>query len=466
MNHDSVFRILAFVGFAFGAVHVGPILIALAYGELPEAGTLFVPLIGLTLASSLILVSFRKPTRKSQPLDGLAVVVLSWIVLPLVAGIPFAFATIHDNFLEAWHEAVSCLTTSGHSVLTLENPWPTSLIVYRGFLHLFGGLLTLVTVVSVFAAINLGGAGIHRTELFTIPEDDFFEALPHIVKVVLSVTLILTFIVFLLIWFSSGQIRVAFSDAISVTTTGWVDPERTIPRNIFHQLTLVIGLIVSSVGLIFLLHIRDFKNDERLIDPEVLTFAFLLIVFSILAIFAGSSIWSAIAWATSSLSTSGIKITNNPVVDEYYIALWLLPALIGGSGLSTAGGVKLARAYLFAKKTLLEFQHCAYPHSNQTLKFRGHKQSEKVIVGIYVYLVAYFAVTTIVSIGLGFSGQDYGSALTGAVGAISNSGFLVNWSTENGINSFSHILLILGQILGRMEILALIPVLSLEFWRR
>lgn len=466
MNHASVFRILALVGLAFAAAHIAPILIALVYGELSEAGALAIPLIGLTLMSSLILVSFSKSTRKSQPVDGLAVVMLCWTFLPLVAGIPFAFATSHDNFIEAWHEAVSCLTTSGHSVLTIEKPWATSLIVYRGFLHLFGGLLTLVTVVSVFAAINLGGAGIHRTELFTIPEDDFFDALPHTVKVVLSVSLIYTFIVFLLVWFSSGQIRDAFSDAISVTTTGWVDPERTIPKNFIHQLTLVIGLIISSVGLIFLFHIRDFKFNGQRFDPEALTFAFLLIVFSFLAIFAGSNVWSAIAWATTSLSTSGIEITSNPVVEGNYIALWLLPALIGGSALSTAGGIKLARAYLFAKKTLLVFQHCAYPHSNQYLEFRRFKQSENVINGISVYLVAYFAITTAITIGLTFSGLGYAPALVGAIGGVSNSGFLMEWSTQNGINSFSHILLILGQILGRLEILALIPVLSLEFWRR
>ena len=466
MNHASVFRILAVICLAFGGIHVAPLLTALIYGEIAEAVSFAVPLIGLVLVSTLILLGFTKPTRKSLPHDGLAVVALCWIILPLVGGIPFAFATQHDIYIEAFHEAVSCLTTSGHSVLTLEEPWGVSMIVYRGVLHLFGGVLSLVTFASVIAAINLSGVGIHRTQLLTIPEDRFFDTVPQTVKVVLSVTSVVTLILFFILWIASGQIRVAFSDAISVATTGWVDPERVIPQNIIHQLTLVLGLFLSSAGLVVLLHFRDRKFKNILRDPELLTFTFLLVLFSLLAIFAGSTVWSALGWAVTTLSTSGIEITNSPVIEGNYIALWIIPALIGGSCLSTAGGIKLARVYLISRISLTVFQRGASPSTEAHLSFRNHKLSETVIIGIASYLVAYIAIATVLALGLAFSGQGYASALTGAVGSVSNSGFLVDWSSEAGLNPFSHLLLILGLILGRMEVLALIPVLSLEFWRK
>lgn len=466
MNHASVIRILAAIGLAFGGLHVVPILGALIYGETTNVAVFLVTLIGLTLASSLVLVSFSKPTRRSHQLDGLAVVVLCWTVLPIVASIPFAFSTNHNNYIEALHEAVSCLTTSGHSVLTLEEPWTVSMIIYRGVLHLFGGLLSLVTVATVFATINFKDLGIRITELLRVSEDSFFDSVPKVILLVLSIFSIFTFVLFLLIWFSSGQMGVALSDAISVSTTGWVNPERTIPSNSIHQSILIVGLILSTIGLTFLFHVRDRKFGDIFREEEVLTFILLLVFFSILAIFAGSNLWSAVAWATTSLSTSGIEIARSPVIEGNYIALWLVPALIGGSALSTAGGIKLVRLFLLGKIVLLEFQHGADPHSSETLNFKNKPLSEDVKIGISVYVIGYFAVTTAIALGVAFSGQEYSRALTGAVGAISNSGFLIQWSTGEGVNLFGHLLLIIGQILGRLEVLALIPVLSLEFWRR
>lgn len=466
MNHASVLRVLAATGLAFGGIHLLPLVVALFIGEITEAGALLIPLVSLSLLSSLILVGINKPSRKSQPHDGLAVVVLSWILIPLIAGIPFAFATSHENYVEAIHEAVSCLTTTGHSVLTLDKPWPVSLVIYRGVLHFFGGVLSLVTVVSVFAAINIGGSGIHRTELFTIPEGSFFDTFPHIVKTVLTIVATVILMMFLIIWLTTGQVILAFSDAISVATTGWVDPERLSPQNLIHQIALLSGLILSTVGLVVLLHSHERNIGSIFRDPEVLTFTFLLIVFGFFGVLAGSSVWSAICWVTSSLSTSGIEITDSPLFNWNYIALWIIPALIGGSGLSTAGGIKLGRAYLLARRTLLEFQRGAYPHSKLNLSFRGHRQSDNVIIGIGVYLIAYIAVTTAITTGLTFLGQDYPSALTSAVGSVSNAGFLVSASNSVEYSTANHIILIIGQILGRLEVLALVPVLNLEFWRR
>ncbi|MEL6244654.1 MAG: potassium transporter TrkG [Pseudomonadota bacterium] len=465
MNHISVVRVLSAVWLGLSALMLIPLGVAVAYGEVAQQFALAATLGGVALVALLILLLTAKPKRTARSTDGLAVAVLWWIVTPVVAGVPFVLGTAEESIFSGVHEAMSCLGTSGHTVITLgPNGWPESLLVYRAVLHLIGACVATATAASVFAAINLGGAGIHRTELFTIPDESFFDAVPRVVIAAAGVIGLILFVVFIGIVTATGDPRLAFFDAVSVATTGWVDPLRSAPSSTAHQVILMLGLVAATVGLAVLFEIKRGAMLSAIRDPEWATFVVLATAIIALCLMAGLTGWEALGWTISMVSTSGIEVDAFNWRDPAPLALIVLPAFIGGSGLSAAGGVKLGRLFVLARRASLEFAQLGYPKSKLTLTFRGRVQSQKAVIGVWVYLIGYILAVSALALALAFLGEDFTPSVLSAVGATANVGPLVE-QADVAFNATGHTIMVVAQILGRLEILAVLPALNPSFWR-
>ena len=200
-------------------------------------------------------------------------------------------------------------------------------------------------------------------------------------------------------------------------------------------------------------------------DPEVVALSGSLLGIAFLAFLAGVPIFSALGWSVSSLSTSGIAIADPLRVERIPLVLVLFPVLIGGSALSAAGGVKLARLIVLSKRVALEFTQLGYRGSVQTFSFRGRRQSEETVMGVWVYLVGYIIAVVLGILLLSLIGQPFPYAIRTAVGSLTNAGHILA-----GAGDLSEPALqlgaILGMILGRIEVIALVPALSPVFWQR
>ena len=105
-----------------------------------------------------------------------------------------------------------------------------------------------------------------------------------------------------------------------------------------------------------------------------------------------------------------------------------------------------------------------FRNSVVALTYRNRAQDESEIIGIWVYVIAYIAAMTALFLVLSFLGNEFALSLADSVGAISNSGWLIDPDVERGQG---HTLSLIGaMILGRLEVLALIPALSPSFWQR
>ena len=155
---------------------------------------------------------------------------------------------------------------------------------------------------------------------------------------------------------------------------------------------------------------------------------------------------------TESLSTE---------LGEPSFMLVLILTFIGGAALSTAGGVKLARVLILAERSRLEFSRLGFPNAVAPFIFRGRLKDDTVIVGVWVYLVAYLLAVVLISLVLALFGRDYPSALRISVGALSNAGHLL----PAGMTEGEALVTGLAMILGRIEVLALLPILRPGFWR-
>tara|TARA_R110000772_G_scaffold209579_2_gene320141 strand:+ start:162 stop:1568 length:1407 start_codon:yes stop_codon:yes gene_type:complete len=467
MNYASIVRVLALIMLILAGSALLPTLVAAIAGETDQVVAFVVMATGITVLATSVLLLTPKPERKARPSDALAVVIIWWFVAPFAAALPFVLGVPDRSLLHAIHEAASCLTTTGHTVVLTEgSSWPASLVVWRGILHILGGLASITTAASVLAAINLGGPGIHRTVLFTVPETSFFDAVPRVARAVFAMMIICIIVLLGLLIMSGVPFPRALSDSVSAITTGLVDPyalgRRALPP--FPNLILGAGLIVGALGLAVWLPLKDRKPRAALMDPETLVFLFLIAAFATLVIPIGVSLGDGVAWALSDLSTSGLTFTNSPVRESIPLPILVLPSLIGGSALSAAGGVKIARLIVLGRRADQEFRQLGYRRSVLGFRFRDRDLDERSVIGVWVYLIAYIVAVFVMMIGFSFLSLPFEETIRLSIGGLTNSGALLLGHTDN-LDGGTTGLLILSMLLGRLEILAVIPALSPSFWR-
>ena len=460
---------LAYMGLGLGGAMGLPLLVAILAGEVQQILAFSLTGILTLVMAGMILLLTGTPERPARVNDGLAVAILWCFGAPIPAALPFVFGTAEPSFLAGLHEAVSCLTTTGHSVIDLDgNAWPLSLLVWRGVLHFLGMMFSLTLAATVFAALGFAGPGIHRSFLFTVPEGNFFDAIPRAVRAIFVICSCLILFVFSALISNGAPLNEALSLAISVASTGLVDPGgyAGFEGNGLGYAALFIGLLLAASGLSVMMNLRPRQLRHAEIDPELYLLIGLTIFVAFLGFSGGLNFFASLGWALSTLSTSGLPLGVSIAEARATLPLsvLVLPALIGGSALSTAGGIKLARIIILIRRATQEFARLGFQNSVVGLMFRQRQQKETAVLGVWVYLIAYIAAVSTIFIALSFLNIEFGEAIAQATGAISNSGWLISPS-ENSSTSY-HLTLTLAMILGRLEILALLPALNLNFWSR
>src|SRR3546814_8143599 len=102
----------------------------------------------------------RSPMTRLSLRQAFLLVAISWIVLPLLAGLPFAFSDLNLTFADAYFETVSGLTTTGSTVIVGLDNAPPGVLLWRSLLHWLGGVGIIGMAVAVLPEI-----GRHTSEL-------------------------------------------------------------------------------------------------------------------------------------------------------------------------------------------------------------------------------------------------------------------------------------------------------------
>lgn len=146
-------------------------------------------------------------------------------------------------------------------------------------------------------------------------------------------------------------------------------------------------------------------------------------------------------------------------------------AIVGGGVATTAGGVKLLRVYVLYLQGLGEMQRLVHPSIvvAQTKASRRIRQKGAQIAWVFFMLFAMsLAFATIALTGLGAGFED---ALVMSIASLTNAGPLTQVAAETPIDlvaqtSAVKAVLCAVMVLGRLETLAIIALLSPELWHK
>lgn len=471
MNPSAILRSIALGAGVVGVSALVPFALAWHWHGFKESVPFLVSVLSGAFTFALIHVLVPRPRRAASARDLLVAMAGWWTVTPFVAAPAFMAGLVGLDFGAAYLEALSCLTTTGATLTggdtSSSGRLPGAWIAWRGILHVFGGVGSLAAALTVLPALNFGGVGMHRSRLFTGTADGFVPAFVRTLGAS-ALTFGVLFLLVNLAYAVSGLAPArALSLSVSALTTGLVDPvaDRMSAVGDGPRLVTLLALYVSVISFPTLLALRAWPR-RLLADTEALAIAGAILLAGALASWLAGLAFGleSLVWAASHLATSGLMTELlSRGMGEGALQLALILTLIGGSALSTTGGIKMARILVLSERSRLEFVRLAHENRVAPFVYRGRARDDVVVSGVWVYLVSFMLAIMALMLVLSLGQRDFAEALKFSVGVFSNAGHMTDLASLRGLEAVA---VAVGLIAGRLEVLALLPLLRPGFWRQ
>ena len=187
-------------------------------------------------------------------------------------------------------------------------------------------------------------------------------------------------------------------------------------------------------------------------------------------------LWGIFFTVTSYLVTMGNESNvwfndfHYPTSEMTVVALMGL-TIIGGGVATTAGGVKLLRVYFLYRNAAQEVDMMLHPNSIPSKKGKGlisDNKSNRLMA--WVFFMLFMAALAFFTLIFSMLFNDIGPGLALSVSALTTTGPLfVNAGYElllTDVNEIYKFLLGIAMILGRLEILVIVALVSPSVWRK
>ena len=431
----------------------------------------------------------RKPLPELQIRDGMLLVSMCWIVLPLVASGPllmyFEQAGRPISFTWAYFEAMSGLTTTGATVLSGLDNLPASINVWRCFLQWIGGMGILVLAVAILPLLGVGGTQLFRAESTGPMKDNkLTPRIKETAKGLWSVYCVMSLACVLAYWWGGMSPLDAWLHMFSTMSLGGLSSHDA-SFAYFNSATLewiaifFMTLACGNFSLYFLIHYRHtfrpvFQDDEWRGSMSLLIGASLLVAGLLVIKDVGEpnldtlrmSLFNVISVA----STTGYSSTDYTLWPVFApIFMIMLSGMVCSAG-STGSGIKMIRVLILIKQAGHEMTRIIHPRAVNPINVGGGLISGSTIFAVLAFMLVYG--TTVLVLTFAFLLSDLsiemsiGAALAGvnnlgpALGAVGPAG---NFSA---FNDFQLWVYCVAMLLGRLEILTFVVLFTPGFWRK
>ncbi|MFN3233780.1 MAG: TrkH family potassium uptake protein [Alphaproteobacteria bacterium] len=424
----------------------------------------------------------QRPARR----DLILTPVVAWALVPLGACIPLLLIFPGMGVTHAYFETVSGLTTTGATILTNLDAIPKTVIFWRALLQWLGGFATIAMVIAVFPLLNIGGMSLFNNALPHGEGEAVTDRVRGVVRSLWSVYTGLTLICVLLLWLTGIPTFDGICLALSTISTGGFMPRDgslLVYENPLAEVILIPFMLAGAIN--FSLHwaalngrgINYWKDPEvkRMVRLSVIAGALMTIALGLgLGAGAGLAFWdslrSGLFVAVSMLSTTGF-MTGEEGAFPLSPALLVMPLIVlGGCTGSTAGGIKQMRIRILIKHGDREFARLTHPHGVVRKSYAGRVVSDDAMAAAWAFFIVFILAMCAATLILAATGLELHAAIAAATAAISNTGpalTLIDGTmpgyqviADPGLWALS-----VAMILGRVDVLPLLILLSPIFWR-
>lgn len=425
----------------------------------------------------------RKAGYELHEKESFWITVIIWLVVPIAGTLPYLFLGSFGSLTDALFESFSGFTTTGSSILAHPEELPPSLLVYRSFTQWVGGLGLLLFVVAIMRKLYAGGAGrLYDAEFSGTQQRKLHPRLAKSVSRMWRIYMLITLAMAALLLLTGTPLVDAVSLACStVSTGGFVTHADGLSMLGTGSLTVVMvfmwlsGVNVALLYRCFTLHWRHLWRDEEL---RVYAMVFLLsVMICVVAFFSvgntlGESVRYSLFHVASTMSTCGFYLPRPPHWSFLVSTLTFVLIVIGASAGSTGGGLKMRRVIVLVKFIGNYFTRMIHPHAVFRVKVNGEVVPHDYIQKIFAFLFLYILFIVGGAFVLTLCGCTIPDAVCMAAANISNLGPSPLFNNLGGhldyalLPAVGKYTLMVLMLAGRVEIFALLAVVSPAYWRR
>ncbi len=489
MRTASILHALGWICTILAATMLLPAAIAITADSLLVAQAFLVPFVVVGFVGGGLILAFQGrgaiPTRH----DSVLLLAVLWLSVPIAAALPLYTAGYPKAFIDALFESVSGFTTTGATVFTDLSGVPRSVLAWRAMLQWLGGLASLLAIAALLGPL----ASINQPERhFGVLRSGAASGTPFLVNVARRVTplyLALTIACFIALVLSEVPEFDAFCLALATLSTGGFMP-RSGPVALYGspaaEVVLGVFMLLGAVSVVWIGAIfeRRWAVVRELREPVwilslTIAFAGALIALALVRLpdmgiaMAPHGAASAFASAASLISTTGFPIAADIQTITPYMAL-LVVCFIGGGRFSTAGGLKVYRVVAMLHQLGRELMLLLYPHEIRSSRTGEERQDARLMKLVWTTFVAFITTLAGLTLILSWTGVPFIASLLAGVGALSNVGPIYDFVHLEefpnaphyvGMSAPAKLALGIGMILGRMEIVAFLSLLTVAYWR-
>lgn len=408
--------------------------------------------------------------RGVQHNEALVIAAGMFVITSLIMTAPMMGSGL--NFIDAWFESTSAVTTTGLSTTATVEDKPRTFLFGRAWMQWYGGLG--IVVLSLGLALQPGLVA-RRLALTQSDEEDIVGGTRAHARRVLVIYCCLTAAGITSLWLTGAPWLDAVVHCFAAVSTGGFssrdDSLAAFPMTVQVVVTLIAVAASISLSLYWLSgrkQLRTLVTDGQLwmlLLCGTVTSGLLFGLF----LRQGSMAWpEAVRQATlnafSAQTTAGFSTVNISELDPGSKLVLIGSMAIGGGTGSTAGGFKVLRLMILLRAVHLILVRIALPkHAVISSRLAGRRLEADEREGA-LCVIALFAITVLVSwVPFVIAGFDPLDSLFEVVSATGTVGISAGISSPE-LPAFLKTVLCVDMLLGRVEFVVLLVVLYPRTW--
>lgn len=480
MNNKIIRYILSKILYIEAGFLLLPVIVSLIYKENYSNILSFLVTIFLLLLSGYLLGYKSDASGAFYEKEGFIIVSLSWILLSAFGALPFVFSGSIPNFIDAFFETSSGFTTTGASILTNVEELSHSMLFWRSFTHLIGGMGILVFALAILPRSNRN-SHIMKAEVPGPIFGKFVAKMSYTARLLYKIYFAMTGILIILLILVGHPVFDSFVHAFGAAGTGGFGIRA---NSIAYYNSPVVEMILATAMIIFGINFnlfyviligkaRDgFKSEELRWYLLIVFGSVVLIFFNIRHNYTSylTAVKDIFFTVSSIISTTGYATVDFGKWPTFSHAILLFLMFTGACAGSTAGGLKISRFIILVKSSILQFRKAINPKRVLSVKVDNKLVGNEVLEEVKGYFVIYIFLIIIFTVLISFTVPDFLTAFSAVMATFNNIGPGLSVVGPTGsyasLTYFNKIVLSLAMLAGRLEIFPILILFSSTTWKK
>ncbi|MEE9346915.1 MAG: TrkH family potassium uptake protein [Robiginitomaculum sp.] len=475
-----VFFVIGLMLAALGALMMVPVGVDIAYGDNSWPAFVISGILTL-LIGGVMAFAARSPGLNLRARGAFVLTTFSWVALAIFSAIPLYLAPIGVSGVDALFESVSGITTTGSTVFSGLDDMPKGVLIWRAILQWIGGIGIIVTAMAILPMLKVGGMQLFRLESSDMSE----KVLPKAASIAAAIGLIYLALTLLCAvgyaWVGMSGFDAVAHAMTTIATGGYSTSDASLGGFMDNGADLVCIAFMMAGAMpfgVYLLAARgSFKPALR--DSQVRAF---LVTMTVLITVITIFLWLSTdygrfeglrlaAFNTISIVTgTGFATADYNSWGPFAVGAFFAFMFIGGCAGSTACSIKIFRYQVAFEALRAYLFKMPRPNAVAPMRYNGKPLPESVVYSVMGFLFLFIACFAVGAVALSMTGLDPITAWSASATAIANVGpglgdIIGPSGNFESLPSTAKWILMFSMLLGRLEIVTALVLLSPSFWR-